>query len=144
MDERAVTDRLAQAEIITYLGVTRAAIKEAPQQLRHERQQQTNLAGILGATRFKIRVNGRAYRAKCPKAQCYAKDSFGRMLDCYSLQQEVLYGSKVVPFLVKMAKVALPTTGRPRIPNMGRYHTEFPRKISSDPERMDEQENEEV
>ena len=134
-DEMAVLRELAamgstSAEILAYLQVTRPVIKEALAQLCHERQLQTNLAGILCATRFKILVNGRVYHTKCPKTMCYSKDSFGHLLECYSLQQEVLFGPDAVPFLVKMARTTVLPRGKQRIPYFEEYHTEYPRETT--------------
>ena len=134
-DELAALTQLAlmgstSAEILAYLQVARPVIKEAFPQLCHERQLQTNLAGVLCATRFKILVNGRVYHAKCPKTLRYSEDSFGRLLECHSLQQEVFFGSEAAPFLVKMARTTVLQKKRPRIPYMAEYHTDYPREIN--------------
>ena len=48
------------------------------------------------------------------------------------MQQRVLFGSEAVPSLVETARIAAPTTGRPHIPYMERYHAEAPREIYQD------------
>ena len=77
---------------------------------------------------FKFLENGRAYYAKCPKSMCYSKDSFERLLECYSLRREVLFGSEAAFFLAEMARPTAPTTGRPRIPYLEQYRAELPRE----------------
>ena len=75
----------ASASIITYLDITRATIKETFNALQDDREAQTNLASILGATRFQILHGGKLYPTTCPQPRCYKQDTFLHMMECFKL-----------------------------------------------------------
>ena len=112
------------ATIVMCLGLTRSVIKEALAQLSHDRHLQVTLRSILGATRFKILVRGRVYHVECPHTMLYMQDSFGHLLECFPLQQDVQFGADAAPFLVQMARRAATVLGRPRIPYTERVRAE--------------------
>ena len=126
-DERRALDRLAtkgstSACIIKYLDLTRDLIKEAFEVLRGKRRPQVGLARILGAARYKVLTRGKVYHVKCPKKQCFERDSFWHMIKCYGLEESVATGVDSVSFLVKMARVTLIPEGTTLIPYLVEYN----------------------
>ena len=89
------------------LRLTREALKEAMYILGDQRAAQVNLSEIISAVRFKVLTSRGVFRTKCPKKLCFEKDSFTHMVRCYELTPWEAQGARVVPFLVKMARVAL-------------------------------------
>ena len=120
-DERRAMKQLSElgsvsASILTYLELTRTIVAEAYSALRDEREAQTNLVEILGATRFKTYRGRRVYHTKCARPLCFAVDSFAHMLECYSLHDGVRRGPEAVPFLVRIARVTCRKPGAQPIP----------------------------
>ena len=109
-DEAGVLQALAElgsvsASILVYLELSREVVSQAFHVLRDERAAQTNLADILGATRYRVYHRKKLYHTKCPKRHCYSRDSFLHMLECYHLIDRVRRGAEAVPFLVTMARL---------------------------------------
>ena len=77
---------------------------------------QTNLADILGATRYRALRKGTLHHIKCPQKYCYHTDTFLHMLMCYYLGVSVLKGAQAASFLVKMAQRTLIPAGTRRAP----------------------------
>ena len=121
-DEKTVLRRLAgigsaSAEILMgQLDVSRGALKEALGVLRDERKAQANLLEILSATRYRVITGRGLYCTKCPKKECFARDSYRHMIECYGLGSQEERGVDVVPFLVRMARATLPVGHRVVIP----------------------------
>ena len=120
-DEQGVLQALAElgsisASILVYLNLSKGVVAEAFRRLREERAAQTNLAEILGATRYRVCLGGKLHHTVCPKRYCYQKDSFLHMLDCYHLTEQVQRGPDAVPFLLRLAKSTTKRRGHVTIP----------------------------
>ena len=118
-DERKIIDRLGNmdsesASIISYLDLTREVVREALEQLRGDRSHQVNLMAILSGTRFRMITKGGLLPTICPREGCQCRDSFWRLLTCYSLMDSVECGAFAVPFLVYIARKT--TTSCPKQP----------------------------
>ena len=98
------------ASIITVLNLTRTIVKETLGALRDNREDQQNLLGILGATRYKTFHQGGMYHTVCPKMGCYQRDTFWHTIECHGLREIVCPGPGAVPFLIEVARV----TRRPK------------------------------
>ena len=128
-DERAALTVLANrgstsAQKIHFLELTGELIREAFRVLRGNSRVQVSLARILGAARFKVLTQNKVFHVKCPKTYCFEKDSVQNMIQCYGLQEFVATGAEAVPFLVKMARVAMVPEGTKLIPYMVEYYPE--------------------
>ena len=95
---------------------TQEALKEALYLLSDGRAAQVNLAEIISAACCEILTEGGIFRAKCPKRLRFQRDSFRRMIECYELTPRVAQGARAAPFLVTMAKRAMPAVPRSSIP----------------------------
>ena len=139
-DELSTLKRLAQlgsvsASIITYLKLTRELVAEALSCLEDDRAAQTNLADILGATRYRFYTGGRLVHVKCPQKYCYRTDTFLHMIMCYKLGTAVCKGAQVVPFLVQMARVTKIPLSTRRVPYMEEL-TDETRRRDAVPQEM--------
>ena len=105
------------------LDLTREHIQAAMSILRENRPAQVALLAILGGTRFRYFHKGVLIPTYCPRMkrghECGEKDSFDHLIRCYALQTRVRTGAESIPFLVVMAKKAIPLrprTARPFYP----------------------------
>ena len=106
----------ASASIITYLDITRATIKEAFSVLQDERESQTNLASVLGATRFQTLRQGKLYPTTCPQPRCYKQDTFLHMLECFKLTETLQNKQDRVSILLCIARRTRRPKGKRIIP----------------------------
>ena len=110
-DDIGVLRRLAilesiSAGILMYLELTGAIAAEDVFLLRHHRVTQRNLAGSLGATRYRVDCRGRAYHAKFPMMYCFHADSSLYMLKRYRLPDSAANEPEAVSVVARMARVA--------------------------------------
>ena len=120
-DERGILQALAElgsvsSSILVYLDLTRGVVAEAFRRLREDSYAQTNLADILGATRYRVCLGGKLHHTVCPRRYCYQRDSFLHMLDCYHLVDQVQRGPNAAPFLLRLAKNTIRRRGHVTIP----------------------------
>ena len=89
--------------------------------MRGARRLEVHLAGISIATRHEILAEGWVFQVKCPRTFCFSKDSFPHMLEHCGLRDDVLIGAEVVPFPLRLARVAVISRRVARIPYMIGY-----------------------
>ena len=117
------------ASIIAHLKVTRAIVLGAPAQLEGARAAQTNLADILGATRYRFYSGGRLAHVKSPQNYRYRTGAFLHMLVRDQVGDQVRQGTQAVPLLVRMARDA-------KLPS-GNRRTAYQRQLTSETRERD-------
>ena len=101
------------ARIIVELNIERSFIKQVCRQLRGERPAQITLAAILRGARFKYPYQGLLIPTERPNKKrnnlnCGAEDSLGRLIERCKLKNRYGTGIASIPFMVEMARRAVP------------------------------------